>query len=299
MALIPGDGEWEGGDGEFEEERGLIIEQTSDFPGHYEVMALVQEVAGMKELIQLSMEASRELQLEAQAVLAAHAESAQDYLRQAEEHPVPDFYPFLSMPAGTSVRDLPGGGRIFSLADGSFVRVSSDGTMVAVAVDGDIMPLQVEGGTVTLPDGPELSVNPTALRATHEVAGIAGLPVDLEPMLVADKRYRVELPGDYRLDVFQSDRTALISNPAGTMIVLGLSRIEGIGEEVKIHFIPHGGKGFAAAESGHRGVIEPDSTIRLAMANGLDLVIRFPDSSLENDQVAKSENLFTCEARQP
>lgn len=295
MAMMPGDGEWEGDDGEWEEERGLIIEQTSDFAGHYEIMALVREMAEIKELIQWSMEASRELQLEAQSVLAAHAESAQDYLRQVDEPEEPDFYPFQTMPENTTVRDLPDGGRLFSLADGSFVRVTADDAMVAVALNGEIVGLKPEGGQVVLPDGPVLTLKSEALKETNETALVAGLPIDIKPILVAEERYRFELPDDYRLDVSHADRTAIISNPNGTVLILGLARIEGLGEEVMVSLIADGSKGFNAP-IGHRGIIEKDYTIRLAMANGLDLVIRFPDSLIKSG--GQSDKLFTCEVRE-
>lgn len=298
MVLIPGDGEFGDGYGEEGEEQGLIIEQTSDFSGHYEIMALVREMAEIKELIMLSMEASRELQLEAQAVLAAHAESAQNYLRQVDEPVEPDFYPFETMPENTTVRDLPDGGRLFSLADGSFVRVTADDAMVAVSLTGEIVELKPEAGQVTLPDGPVLTIESNAIKETHEAVGVTGLPINIEPIMVAEGRYRFELSGDYRLDVSHADRTAIISNPNGTMLILGLTRIEGLGEEVMVNLIAGGAKGFNTP-IGHRGVIEKDYTIRLAMANGLDLVIRFPDSILDANQSPNGDNLFTCETRQP
>lgn len=295
MAMLPGDGEWEGEDGEWEEEQGLIIEQTSDFSGHYEIMALVQEMAEIKELIQLSMEASRELQLEAQAVLAAHAESAQDYLRQVDEPEEPDFYPFQTMPENTIVRDLPDGGRLFSLADGSFVRVTADDAIGAIALNGEIVELKPEAGQVILPNGPVLVLKSAAIKETHGAAGVAGLPIDIDPIMVSEGRYRFELPGDYRLDVSHADRTAIISNPNGTMLILGFARIEGLGEEVMVNLIADGSKGFNSP-IGHRGIIEKDYTIRLAMANGLDLVIRFPDSLIKSG--GQSDKLFTCEVRE-
>jgi len=294
MAMIPDDGEWEGDDGEFEEERGLIIEQTSDFSGHYEIMALVREIAEIKELIQWSMEASRELQAEAQAVLVAHAESAQDYLRQVEEPVLPDFHPFQTMPENTMVRDLPDGGRLFSLADGSFVRVMAEGSMVAVSLAGEIVSLEPEGGQVTLPDGPVLNLLPEALRETHEDAMIEGLPLDVEPTKVAEGRYRVELRDGYRLDVDHDRRIASLSNPTGTTLILGLSRMEGIGEELEVRLMEDGGKGFIASTSGHKGFVEAGGSIYLAMANGQDLVISFPKQGA-GDQQSSQQNKFHCE----
>ena len=79
-----------------------------------------------------------------------------------------------------------------------------------------------------------------------------------------------------------SYRAAMIGNPAGTSVVLGISRIEGVGEDIEVRLVPGGAKGFTAMESGHKGVIEADGTIHVAMANGLDLVIHFPDDDGSN-----------------
>jgi len=284
-----------------EEGGGPIIEQTSSSPSHYEIMALVRllaaglgvtdgegdepylrqirdSLAEIKGILQQSHDASEVLRAEAQTVLEAHAESAQEYM-QVVDQPMPqDFDPFVAMPAGTAVRDLPDGGRIFTLADGVMVRVGPDGRLTAIGMDGSVTPLEpARGGVVTLPDGRELTLKPEAVRVTHEAVGIDGLPLDIDPIQTAQGRYRVELPSGYRLDVFQSERTAMIGNPAGTSVVLGISRIEGVGEDVEVRLVPGGAKGFAAMESGHKGVIEADGTIHITLANGLDLVIHFPN----------------------
>ena len=69
----------------------------------------------------------------------------------------------------------------------------------------------------------------------------------------------------------------MIGNPSGTVVVLGIFKIEGVGENVETRLVPGGAKGFTALESGHKGIVEAGGTIHLAMANGLDLVIRFPE----------------------
>ena len=284
-----------------EEGGGPIIEQTSSSPSHYEIMALVRllaaglgvtdgegeepylqqirdSLAEIKGILQQSHDASEVLRAEAQTVLEAHAESAQQYMQVVDQPTPPDFDPFVAMPAGTVVRDLPDGGRLFTLADGVMIRVGPDGILTAIESSGEATVLEpARGGVVTLPDGRELTLKPEAVRVTHEAAGIEGLPLDIDPIQTAQGRYRVELPSGYRLDVFQSERTAMIGNPAGTSVVLGISRIEGVGEDVEVRLVPGGAKGFAAMESGHKGVIEADGTIHITLANGLDLVIHFPN----------------------
>lgn len=289
-----------------EEGGGQIIEQTSSSESHYELMALARLIADglgvtdsegeppylqqirdglaeIKGILQQSHDASEALRAEAQTVLEAHVESAQQYMQAVDQPMPPDFDPFVTMPAGTVVRDLPDGGRLFTLADGVMVRVGPDGRLTAIGMDGSVALLEpARGGVVTLPDGRELTLKPEAVRMTHEAAGIEGLPLDIDPNQTAQGRYRIELPGGYRLDVFQSERTAMIGNPAGTSVVIGISRIEGVGEDIEVRLVPGGAKGFTAMESGHKGVIEADGTIHVAMANGLDLVIHFPDDDGSN-----------------
>lgn len=289
-----------------EEGGGPIIEQTSSSESHYELMALARLIADglgvtdsegeppylqqirdglaeIKGILQQSHDASETLRAEAQTVLEAHVESAQQYMQAVDQPMPPDFDPFVTMPAGTVVRDLPDGGRLFTLADGVMVRVGPDGRLTAIGMDGSVALLEpARGGVVTLPDGRELTLKPEAVRVTHEAAGIEGLPLDIDPNQTAQGRYRIELPGGYRLDVFQSERTAMIGNPAGTSVVLGVSRIEGVGEDIEVRLVPGGAKGFTAMESGHKGFIEADGTIHVAMANGLNLVIHFPDDDGSN-----------------
>jgi len=177
--------------------------------------------------------------------------------------------------------------------------VGPDGRLTAIGMDGSVTLLEpARGGVVTLPDGRDLMLRPEAVRVTHEAAGIEGLPLDIDPIQTAQGRYRIELPGGYRLDVFQSERTAMIGNPAGTSVVLGISRIEGVGEDVEVRLVPGGAKSFAAMESGHKGVIEADGTIHVAMANGLDLVVHFPDDDDSNgDTGSGGSPACICEER--
>jgi hypothetical protein len=104
------------------------------------------------------------------------------------------------------------------------------------------------------------------------------LPVDIDPVLVAKDRYRIDLPDGLRLDVDHNIRLITVSNPAGTIDILGISRIEGLGEKVTVRLLADGAKGFTCSESGHGGLIESDGTIHLSLMGGQDLIIRFPDS---------------------
>ncbi len=254
---------------------GLGMTGSEDTPYLRQIHDRLDEI---RELQQQSYEASQAIRAEAQAVLDAHAECARDYLEQLDESEPIDFHPFVSAPEGATVRDLPDGGRLLTLVDGAMVRVGADGRLVFIGEEGVAVPLDpAHGGIVELPDGRILMLKPEAIRVTHEAAGIEGLPFDIDPAEVGDGRYRVDLPDGSRLDVSRRDRTAVIGNTDGTVDVIGLTRIEGIGEEVEVRPVPGGARGFAAQESGHRGIVEADGTIHVTTAAGLDLVIRFPE----------------------
>ncbi len=239
---------------------------------------------------------SEEMRLEAQRILDAHAQSAQEYIRQVEE-PVPvDYHPFESMPAGTTMRDLPDGGRLFAFSDGAFLRVFPDGQMSVIDDGGTPVSVGTPvGGKVTLPDGRELSLVSDAFKVTHEAAGIEGLPDGVEPVLASPGRYTVVLPDGTRIDVYQSEKAVAVANPSGTIDVLGLSRIYGIGEEVQARSISGGAKSFRALGSGHAGMIESDGTIHLMLSSGLDLVFRFPEDSGGESNPNNGPTCFECE----
>lgn len=292
-----------------------LIEQTSSSENHYELMAIAQaswewfglnrekpyleqmtdDLHAIRTLMEQSFAITETLRQEVQNVLNAHAQSAQEYIRQVEE-PVPvDYYPFTSMPAGTSVRDLPDGGRLFGLADGAFLRVFPDGQISVINEGGT--PVAVGspvGGKVTLPDGRELSLVVDAFKVTHEAAGVEGLPDGVDPVLASPGRYTVVLPDGIRLDTYQSERAVAVANPSGTINVLGISRTYGVGEEVQTRSVSGGAKSFCAAESGHAGMIEADGTIHLSLASGSDLVIRFPKVSPGNGDDGSGGVCFNC-----
>jgi hypothetical protein len=280
---------------------GLIIEQSSSSPSYYELMALANELAQIKQVLLQSHQASEALRAEAQTVLQAHAQSAQEYIQQVDQPEPPDFFPFISMPAGTTVRDLPEGGRLFTLADGVLVRVNADSSLVSIGLDGETVVLEpARGGVVTLPDGRELTLHPSVLTATHEAAGVEGLPIDIDPVLVAEGRYRIDLPGGLRLDVNHKARLISVCNSSGTIDILGIDRIEGVSEKVTVRLLAGGAKGFTCNESGHGGLIESDGTIHLSLKGGQDLIIRFPDATEQVEDGTDDNDatrVLVCERR--
>jgi len=291
-----------------------LIEQTSSSEHHYELMAIAQalwewfgldrerpfleqmqdDLHAIRLLMEQSWSVTEQLRQEAQGVLALHRESAGEYLRRLDDDA--DAHPFQSVPTGTTIRDLPDGGRLFSFSDGSFLRVLPDGGMVSVGQDGVSKPVALpRAGKVTLPGGMELDLVSDAVRVTHESCGIEGLPHDVEPTLAADGRYTVTLPDGTRLDVLRRERLVVVANPTGTVNIMGIGRIEGVGEEVHARSISGGSKSFRAMESGHAGMIEADGTIHLSLASGLDLVIRFPQDSSDGSGADNGPICFDCQ----
>ena len=104
-----------------------------------------------------------------------------------------------------------------------------------------------------------------------------GIFQDIDPVLVAEGRYRIDLPDGFRLGVNQAACLATISNPTGTIDILGIGRVEGVGEKIKVRQLAGGAKGFSCEESGHGGLIESNGIIHLSLKSGQDLIIRFPD----------------------
>ncbi|HUT54412.1 MAG TPA: hypothetical protein VM658_13570 [bacterium] len=273
-----------------------VIEETDSGENHYVLKGIEEKLAGIMSILQAGHEASESMREQAEEVLEAHRQSAQEYLDHVNNEP--DFYPFVTMPAGTTVRDLPDGGRLFTLTDGVFVRTSPDGTIFAVMEDGEAVILEpARAGKVTLPDGRELTLVQEAVMATHEAAGIEGLPLDIEPTQVADGRFSVNLPGNMRLDVCHREHLATVINPLGTVVVLGIARIEGVGEEVITRIVAGGARGFASQESNHQGIIEANGTIHVALSNGLDLVIHFPEAAEDSGSEPQDETKSICEER--
>lgn len=291
-----------------------LIEQTSSSENHYELMAIAQglwewfglnrerpyleemtdDLHAIRVLMEQSFSVSELMRQEAQRILALHERSAGEYLRRLDD--AADAHPFQSVPVGTTIRDLPDGGRLFSFSDGSFLRVLPGGGMVSIGEDGEVAPVAPSrAGKVRLPGGMELDLMSDAIAVTHDACGIQGLPHDVEPVLASDGRYTAALPGGTRLDVLRQEKLAIIINPTGTVNIIGIARVEGIGEEVQARNISGGSKSFRAMESGHAGMIEADGAIHLSLASGLDLVIRFAEGSGGGSDTETGAICFDCQ----
>ncbi len=242
-----------------------------------ELSTIGTHLGAIRGLIEQSQAQSQSLQTQAEEVLAAHAQSAQTYLAELPAEPAADYFPFETVPPGTLARDLPAGGRMFELSDGCLLRWSVEEVLAFIDLAGNVEVLSITGRELTLPNGMNCTIKTQALHVTHEAAGIAGLPLEIEPRLIAERCYASTLPDGTWLFVNHADRTAVLVTPIGTILVLGHRKAAGIGEKVELSPISTTGDwAFGALTSGHRGVLHGDGTIELMTAGGLDLEITFP-----------------------
>ena len=236
----------------------------------------------MKTIIEASHNASEALKQQAQEALEAHIQSTQDYMDQVTTEPPPDFYPFVSLPEGSQVKDLPDGNRLFTLSDGMILKTNDDHT-ISVIVDGE--PHVITPGPATSAEvspGRIYELVPEWIETTVEQAGIEGLPLSAQVDQLTDHRFRIEL-APYRLLLDQQLKTLSVINPSGSIDILGIARIEGVGETITVRILADGAKGFSCEESGHGGLIESGGTIHFSMKNGTSLVVRFPDEDTETN----------------
>lgn len=289
-----------------EPQAGAVVEQTDSGENHFilrdmalQLAGIKAEIAGMKTIIEASHNASEALKQQAQEALEAHIQNTQDYMDQVTIEPPPDLYPFVSLPEGSQVKDLPDGNRLFTLSDGMILKINDDHT-ISVIVDGE--PHVVTPGPATsveVSPGRIYEVVPEWIETTLEQAGIEGLPISAQVDQLTEHRFSIEL-APYRLLLDQQMKTLSVINPSGSIDILGIARIEGVGETITVRILADGAKGFSCEESGHGGLIEIGGTIHLSMKNGTSLIVRFPDDgSGENGGSTGCQGLcnLKCEER--
>jgi hypothetical protein len=277
-----------------------ILEQTDSGESHYILNALVlclngiqTEIAGIRTLLEASYNASQLLQQQAQEVLEAHKQNTQNYMNQLSTEPPLDFYPFVELPAGTTVRDLPDGNRIFTLADGMILKTNDDHSL-AVIIDGEARRvIPASGAMIEVAPGRMFELVTDWIETTTEQAGIEGLPPSAEVTQLSENRFSIDL-SPYRMLLDQAAHTLSVINPSGTIDLLGLANISSVGSETSVRVLSDGSKGFTCAESEHGGLIEKDGTIRISLKSGDDLTIRFPDRDMGDGDLSDSEQERFC-----
>ena len=265
------------------------IEQTDSGEQQYVLRVLCdhlsvirEELSGIRTLLEASHAASEVMRGQAQAYLEAQQARTQEYLDQVQVEPEPDFYPFVELPAGTEPRDLPDGNRLFTLPDGMILRTTDDQRICVIDGGEQQVITPGPGMAVEVAPGRLYTLVESYLRSTQDAAGISGLPAGIEPTAMGAERFAVVLPEGIRLDVDHRERFITLINPAGPIDIIGIGRIEGIGETIAVRLLSGGAKGFQCGQSGHGGLIEADGTIHLGLKNGLDLVVRFQGEAIDD-----------------
>ncbi len=265
------------------------IEQTDSGEQQYVLRALCdhlsgirEELSGIRTLLEAGHVASEAMRGQAQAYLEAQQARTQEYLEQVQIEPEPDFYPFVELPAGTEPRDLPDGNRLFTLPDGMILRTTDDHRICVIDAGEQQVVTPGPGTTIEVAPGRLYTLIESYLRSTQEAAGISGLPAGIEPTAMGAERFAVVLPEGIRLDVDHRERFITLINPAGPIDIIGIGRIEGIGETIAARLLSGGAKGFQCGQSGHGGLIEADGTINLGLKSGLDLVVRFQGEAVDD-----------------
>ena len=264
------------------------IEQTDSGEQQYVLRALCdhlsgirEELSGIRTLLEANHSASEAMRGQAQAYLEAQQARTQEYLDQVQIEPEPDFYPFVELPAGTEPRDLPDGNRLFTLPDGMILRTTDDQRICVIDAGEQQVITPGPGTAIEVAPGRLYTLVESYLRSTQETAGISGLPAGIEPTAMGEERFAVVLPEGIRLDV--DHRFITLINPAGPIDIIGIGRIEGVGETIAARLLSGGAKGFQCGQSNHGGLIEADGTIHLGLKSGLDLVIRFQGEAIDDD----------------
>lgn len=265
------------------------IEQTDSGEQQYVLRVLCdhlsgirEELSGIRTLLEAGHAASEAMRGQAQAYLEAQQARTQEYLEQVQIEPEPDFYPFVELPAGTEPRDLPDGNRLFTLPDGMILRTTDDQRICVIDAGEQQVVTPGPDTAIEVAPGRLYTLVKPYLSATQEAAGISGLPAGTAPTAMGAERFAVDLPEGIRLDVDHRERFITLINPAGPIDIIGIGRIEGIGETIAVRLLSGGARGFQCGQSGHGGLIEADGTIHLGLKNGLDLVVRFQGEAVDD-----------------
>jgi hypothetical protein len=287
-----------------------IIEQTDSGENNFVLqtvaaqLALIRsEIAGIRALIQAQKEASEQLQQQAEEVLEAHRQAAQNYMGQIENEQLPDWHPFVGLPQSTLIKELTDGNRLFILPDGLMLRTTDKHTLIVIDSMGN---REVQPGpekNVEVQPGRVYELVDDWVEVTHEAAGIEGLPSQKAAVQIADKRYSATMSEGTKLIVDQKARSATIVDAGGEIDYIGQDRFDALGGEVLVRPHQNGAKGFSFSKTGHGGLVDSDGSINLTLKSGEDLIIRFTqdgtpsipdDATVDND----GECILLCQERQ-
>jgi len=266
------------------------VQFVSPSHSHYELMEIAKQLEGVRLVLEAMFAASQALQLQAQAYLQNQKTHAESFLDRLE---TPDYYPFVDLPQGTTVQEQPDGGRIFYLPGSIIILVRHDHTIVIIH-DGKSTNIEVPlSGQIVLPNGQTYEVHHECLVVTQMVAGIEGLPPDVQPIQIGRGRYRVEFPDGVVLTVWHQlpaddthpsqDCMLSVANPNGGILVVSRKGIQGIGIDVQVRLLSDAALAFRVQPDGnpdavqylHAGMARPmQGVVELALSNGHTIVYR-------------------------
>lgn len=264
------------------------VQFVSPSHSHYELMEIAKQLEGIRLVLEAMFAASQALQLQAQAYLQNQKTHAESFIERLE---VPDYYPFVTLPQGTTCQDQPNGDRIFYLPGTVIILVRHDHTIIVIH-DGTATNVEVPlSGQVVLPNGQTYEVHHDYLVVTQTMAGIEGLPPDVQPIQIGRGRYRVDFPDGIVLTVWHQlavddvhpaqDCMLSVANPTGGFLVLSRKGIQGIGIEVQVRLLADAALAFRVQPDGnpdgvqylHAGTARPmQGIVEVALSNGHTVV---------------------------
>ncbi|OQA28327.1 MAG: hypothetical protein BWY59_00783 [Verrucomicrobia bacterium ADurb.Bin345] len=266
------------------------VQFVSPSDSHYELMEIARQLEGIRLILEAMFNASQQLQLQAQAYLLNQTTHAESFIGRLD---VPDYYPFIALPPGTTVTDQPDGGRQFILPGGVIILVRTDHT-VFVIHDGRAINVDISlGGNVLLPNGQAYQVHQDYLVVTQTTAGIEGLPPDIQPVCIGRGRYRTEFSDGVVLTIWHAlpaddlhpvqECMLHAASPTGGILVVSRKGVQGIGIEVQVRLLADGSLGFRVLPDGnkdtvqylHAGTARPmQGVVELALSNGTTITYR-------------------------
>ena len=258
----------------------VIRENSSSSSNHYELEALAFRIAAIEALMQSAQENQQALQEQAQSVLDAHKEKLDEYLDQADQPVEPDYYPFKTLPDGTTIRELPSGERLFTIPNGLILRTESDYRITAVLADGKVEAVAPGPSTaLLLSDGSEFEVVEDFLKRPHEEAGVAGLPEGVSVLEVAPKRYSISLQSGIRVDIHRDEKKIVAGLPSGVVMIGSLASVTAVGDSVETR-LQADGRSFRLGTTLLAGAFNSSGIVELSLPDGTDLEIDLGASSV-------------------
>lgn len=247
------------------------IEQTDSGEQQYVLRALCdhlsgirEELSGIRTLLEAGHAASEAMRGQAQAYLEAQQARTQEYLDQVQIEPEPDFLSLCRTACGHRTQGSAGWQPALHLARRhdpadhgrpANLRYRRRGTA-------GHHPLTRHGHRGRPRDAFTPWSSPICVRPRRQPVSADCLPGSSRPPWARNASRWFCPRASASTSITGSGFITLI-NPAGPIDIIGIGRIEGIGETIAVRLLSGGAKGFQCGQSGHGGLIEADGTIHL------------------------------------